>query len=216
MLNYIAEKNKGSIEDVSINFENITVTIGDKTKTYENLSFILGRPIIDNQILMNDFGLNEWQSLHHDGDMFVSERDAAIAFGLMYNPISIEQNLEYGANIYLKNGGYTFNQVVIGNIDSLATPFQKRFGIDPLKPRAYLGERVATIHTHGAYVSRYNSDEFSTGDKNTASNRGVNSWLVTPYGHLKSFSPSAERGKQITIFHSRMPHDPLHPSRSHN
>lgn len=59
--------------------------MNDKTKTYTVANWDVeiknGRVIIDNKVLINDFGLREDESLHNARDYFDSPDNTAYAFG---------------------------------------------------------------------------------------------------------------------------------------
>ena len=65
--------------------------------------------------------------------------------------------------------------------------------------------KVAEIHTHGAYSVGYSNDSFSKKDLNNWIN-----YLVTPLGTVRRYTPST--GEDIIIFDD-VPFDPNHPER---
>lgn len=89
------------------------------------------------------------------GDFFLSPDAAARDFGLFYNANSIRDNLEYASSIYMIRNdkgtlGYTYTVAAKGK-EHESVPSK------PL-PGFYV---VASIHSHGAYDSRYKDNEFS-------------------------------------------------------
>jgi hypothetical protein len=206
LLRYIVEKNNGTMSTTPRRSPTkFDVTIGNTTMTYRNLSFIEGHPVICNRILMADFGLTKNQSTHREGDKFQSEWDAAKAFGLAYNPESIIDNREIGANIYSSSDSFTFRQIRWGTANSVSIAWRN----------ILYGTRIATVHTHGAYDANFNSDCFSRDDRDNARSRGVNSYVVTPLGELRLFNPNlnVSYDQAISIITSNMPFDLNHPSR---
>jgi len=142
-----------------------------------------GRLLIDNEVLMEDFGISESQSLHLARDYFNTLDDAAVAFSLMYNPKSISGNVEYSANLFYYYGNYFFENVDKGTayrpevIDDWGT---------------MTGMRVGHVHTHGAYerdLGHWNYS-FSPPDKNLAKKYGMPFYMATPDGLIKKYDPS--------------------------
>ena len=89
------------------------------------------------------------------GDFFQTLDDAAKDFGLFYNDNSIRENREFCSTAFLvknKNGdvGYSYS-IANGGGEAGAT-------LPKLQGNAKV---VAYLHTHGAYMEKYNSDEFS-------------------------------------------------------
>ena len=161
------------------------------------------------------------------GDLFTTVDAAAIDFAMNYNGKSIKENVEYATSIYAVNctkkvsvivryrwfglslsiwvsvykpvTRYTYTKVVRGTKD----------GVTP--PNAPKGKVwVATAHTHGAFKKEYKSDVFSSEDKRNATGRGVPSYLATPLGVLKKFTPPYGA---ITVISRDIPYDPKHPTR---
>ena len=88
------------------------------------------------------------------GDVFKTQRLAAIDFGKAFNGKSIEYGLEYGSSIYITrvNGkiNYTYSVPNEGT----------EFGVDPsLAPNG--SKRTAVVHTHGKYIKYSDNDNFS-------------------------------------------------------
>ncbi|MBQ0167309.1 MAG: DUF4329 domain-containing protein [Treponema sp.] len=111
------------------------------------------------------------------GDVFNSPDEAATDFGLTYGDDSIKNNKEYGASVYKVSGGYTYTVPSVGSSDSVimsVPPFDK--------VEAYL-------HTHAADDPKYDNENFSKTDKNTAQKKGVDIYVATPKGKLKVFNP---------------------------
>ena len=154
---YIAAKNGGSATatyDSNGYTESVTLSMNDTTKTYKvasgNVKIIHGRAIVDNEVLMSDFGLSEEESLHQEGDVFKNVDDAALAFGLMYFDISREEQQEYGAAIDITEGGYTFKNVT-NSLAGVGAAFssdelsnEQRNQVELIRTK----NTVATVHTH--------------------------------------------------------------------
>ena len=66
--------------------------------------------------------------------------------------------------------------------------------------------KVAEIHTHGAYSDGYEGDVFSAADKNKWLN-----YLVTPLGTVRKYNPID--GSDVVIFND-VPYDSNHPRRA--
>jgi len=70
---------KKSIFGIIVWDKKVTVTIGDTTKVYtigkkdSVVRIVNGKAVINNSVLMNDFGLDEVSSTHQVGDAFDSE-----------------------------------------------------------------------------------------------------------------------------------------------
>ena len=61
-----------------------------------------GRVIVDSEFLVDNFALSQEASTHtfgSNGDLFTSQEDAVLAFGLKYLPIAQSERQEYGASI---------------------------------------------------------------------------------------------------------------------
>ena len=156
-VSYVASKNGGSAK-ASYNNQgytsSVTVSINGTTETYTvasgDVQIRHGRAIIDNEILMNDFGLSEDESLHLEGDVFNNVDDAALAFGLMYYDTAMEEQQEYGAPIDRVTGGYTFDRVLCSkdkvpaafSPDELELAQRNQVEIDRRE------NTVATVHIH--------------------------------------------------------------------
>lgn len=166
------------------------------------------------------------------GDFFLTIDKAAIDFGLYYNDNSIRERTEYGSTIIKvvnKKGqkGYTYTVANRGNKEGV-TLSQAPFGY----------KTVAEIHTHGHCTenddtSYYDNDfsgmprddEYNIDDKvnlktikdnmdiGNANRRQRDSYLVTPNGSLKKYSPKT--GK-VTLLSTGMPSDYNDPDRKNN
>ena len=200
MLRYIAQKNGGTVlynSDTGI----ATVKIGDTTKEYKG-EIINGRMIVDSDQFASDFGITDSSKVQHQaGDLFDSADDTAVAWGLTYNDDSIRDNVEYASSIYIekKDGTthYAFTKPNKGDNDGVRVPGAPWFKT-----------RVATIHAHAAYDSKYDNDSFSDADKNNAKSRGVPNYVVTPGGYFKKYNPADKSEVTIT---DKMPFDLNHP-----
>jgi len=185
MVQYIAEKNKGS---VTVDKKEMTVTVimNNKTKIYSESEYTVmnSMVIIDNEVLMKDFGISEKRSTHRSGDLFNTEDHTAMAFGFMYNAISIEKNREYGAFIY-ENGKnkFSFGTVSIGTGDYAGITLPNIFR-----------NAVSFVHTHAAYDSKYGSGNENFSDNGIVSDIGlanflkINCYMATPSGTLQKYT----------------------------
>ena len=166
------------------------------------------------------------------GDFFLTVDKAAIDFGLYYNDNSIRERTEYGSTIIKvvnkkRQKGYTYTVANRGNKEGV-TLSQAPFGY----------KAVAEIHTHGHCTenddtSYYDNDfsgmprddEYNIDDKvnlktikdnmdiGNANRRQRDSYLVTPNGSLKKYSPKT--GK-VTLLSTGMPSDYNDPDRKNN
>jgi hypothetical protein len=72
---------------------------------------------------------------------------------------------------------------------------------------------VADIHSHGAYLPTYDSNNFSTGpggDLQGIENDHHPGYVTTPDGSLKQYDPDT---KTVTPIQENMPSDPNDPQR---
>ena len=121
---YAVERNGGSVEWVPfegggyilINLNGIVVSFLVSVDD----DIVNDRVIMDSEILAKAFRMSEESFLHYAGESFEREIDAVMAFGFMFNPISIQEGREYGALIY-KHGedDYSYGHVVRGKAYSV-------------------------------------------------------------------------------------------------
>jgi len=210
MISYIAEKNGGtavysekSIFGIIVWDKKVTVTIGDTTKVYtigkkdSVVRIVNGKAVINNSVLMNDFGLDEVSSTHQVGDAFDSADHAAMAWGFMYNGKSITDNIEYASAIYEDGGKYKYTAIIGGqnaNVGVPTAPYGKTLS--------------AIIHAHAAYDKRYDNENFSGQDKSVAKFFEVPVYVTTPGGKLKKYDPDIDK---TTTINKDMPKDPNSP-----
>lgn len=110
---------------------------------------------------------------------FATADDAATDILKRINPKSIRDNREYADMIYQSPGGaYGYTVPKKGILDSadLGRPSNPNI---PCK-----GKDVAYYHTHGAYDSRYDNENFSDADENYASYFNINGYVGTPGGRF--------------------------------
>ncbi|WP_339802650.1 DUF4329 domain-containing protein [uncultured Marinobacter sp.] len=132
----------------------------------------------------------EMQELHPCG-LFPSADDAARHASERINPISIEENLEYGGMVYrTSTGEYSYTTPIRGTID----------GVNPGGPSSVPEgtEAVAYYHSHGAYEPYYDSENFSNeydpvdgewyGDIPYAKHHNIDGYVSTPEGSFKRYS----------------------------
>ena len=162
----------------SYGLKSITVTLNGITKEYTDSDYriINGKSVIDNSILMNDFGLDEMQSTHQpDSYEFSREEDAALAFGLKYGQRSKDERQEYGATINKdSNGNYCFADVSNSNISATLQGKSIDEGskdTDPLRNQVAIKlseNSVAMIHTHWRSNGNINFSNPQDYPKNTS------------------------------------------------
>ena len=161
MLRYIIEKNGGSVtydEDTgstvinmpgydpmtlsAINDGQVTVSVQGYESFTIDAASINGKLVVNSQFLMDNFALGEMQATHLTTDPFWSADDAAMAFGLKYNPISVKEGVEYGCNIYdYGDGTFSYGDVTKGGPNSV--------NISVANPNFTL---VGIAYTHGTYI----------------------------------------------------------------
>lgn len=112
-----------------------------------------------------------------DSSVRLSDQHAAARAAVnKANPVSVDQNREYGGYVYsTPDGRYTSTDPVAGTIDSVDLPFS-------LIPKG--GRALASYHTHGAADPRYVNEQFSPTD--IASDNAINldGYLGTPAGNF--------------------------------
>ncbi|MDR2712404.1 MAG: DUF4329 domain-containing protein [Clostridiales bacterium] len=119
---------------------------------------------------------------------------AAEAWGKDNNQRSIDENKEYSSEIYKEDGKYKLTPPIAGE--------EATVGEGTIPKGAELS---GGIHSHGAKDPRYDSENFSFGDKGFSKSRGVPEYISTPGGTLKKYEPAT--GK-VSVLSSGMPKDP--------
>ena len=156
---------------------NMEVSVGSNTFTIEG-SMMNERMVIDSDFLVKNFGLSETISKHVVGDYYYSEEDAAMAFGLTYNKVSVTENIEYGAVINKDEKGYYLPSVFKGETREISSQtIEMNMGYNP----------TGIVHTHAANM---NANEFSWVDVETAQRMGLNMYLASPSGLLLKLNES--------------------------
>lgn len=174
------------------------------------------------------------------GDLFLTPDEAAIDFANYINKKSIAENREYASFIYskkvtitieyqipkvflpwilrffIKGSFLTVRKRVTTTMYSYVTPNRGKKG-ESRVPVNFLGlkNKVANIHTHGAYnypdeYNIYYNDEFSPHDKATIK-REIVEYLVTPFGSVVKINLNVSPSP-VTICWDA-PYDPNHPKR---
>ncbi|MBA3900122.1 MAG: DUF4329 domain-containing protein [Bacteroidetes bacterium] len=155
------------------------------------------------------------------GDKFSSPDEAAIDFANTYNDNSIRNNREYGSTIFkvVDDKGvksYTYTVPNVGGKD----------GVWSSKGDTKKKDRVAAIHTHGAYDKSYNekekspndpaatdwNNEFSGegGDKTYAKQTGIPLYLASSNGEIKVYDPATNLTRKLD--YKDAPSDHFDPS----
>ncbi len=198
MVSYIAEKNNGSAVYSEDNFfglgswnQKVTVSINGIEKTYSIgkkdsvVRIINDKSVMDNKILMHDFGLDESSSTHQSGDEFDSEEHAAMAWSMSYVPESANAKEEFISLICKnKNGNYTFttpqtstSQGVLNN-KTKVPEYDDSMGVQ------------AIIHSHPFYVKGAEKDQgFSDDDKNVAKHHMKSMYVGNAMGQVLLYNP---------------------------
>lgn len=211
LLRYIAEKNGATIEVVQktkkflgipiyYGLDHVVVTIDGKSVEYSG-ELVNRRMVVDSEQFGEDFGITDTTLLtHQPGDEFRSIDDAAIAWGLTYNAISISEKAEYAGSIYDSNGQYAFSQPNKGTKDESYISLPED-----------LSTLRAVIHSHGAYDIGYDNENFSETDKTSAKEVKVPMYVSTPGGRLKKYNPNPWMETVNTILDKKLPRDPRSP-----
>ena len=140
--------------------------------------------------------INHWDILGNlPGDSFNTIEEAARDFGLEYNDNSIQENVEYAANINRNaDGTFSYTNPMVGNNESVIPPNVE-------------ANTKAQIHTHAAYSDMHDNEVFSNidDDKDGVGDRGdipyseyigLPLYLTTPSGSLQEYNPKTN---MITI-----------------
>ncbi len=107
------------------------------------------------------------------GDSFPSAGEAAGDAINYINPTSIRRNLEYGGHI-IQNSDGTYS----ATLPLQGGPAGVNIGLPP-------ANGVASYHTHGAYDSRYDNENFSPTDVLYNAFNGMPGYLGTPAGSIQ-------------------------------
>ena len=112
------------------------------------------------------------------------QHDAARKILNEVNPKSVQENREYGGLIFRNpDGSYSNTTPVRGDEDSLLIPLTTPEGT----------QATAFYHTHAAFDPRYDNENFSPTDINSANRTRLDSYLGTPAGAFKFYDFSAKR-----------------------
>ncbi|HEY6530074.1 MAG TPA: DUF4329 domain-containing protein [Cellvibrionaceae bacterium] len=115
------------------------------------------------------------------GEHFPNLDSAAFAATFEINALSITLNREFGGMVYRSSDGtYSFTPPRNGGADA----------VNPGGPRTCPPGTTAKAyyHTHGAFDANYKNEDFSPDDKNYARYFGIDGYVGTPNGDLKSFT----------------------------
>ena len=119
-------------------------------------------------------------------DSFRLESQHAAARNILnqVNPISVDENREYGGYIYRNpDGSFSHTKPVTGGPASLLLP--------PISSVVPSGSAAsATYHTHAAFDPRFDNENFSPTDIQTNILLGVDGYLGTPAGAFKYYQLS--------------------------
>ena len=145
------------------------------------------------------------------GDLFTSQRAAAIDFSRFYNGRSIMQYREYGSTIYkLEKDGKTYYSYSIAKKGSNASVIPSQNPKDT--------EKTAYAHTHGGYEKDYDNNNFSGdgtieggGDKAYSQYYKIDGYVSTPNGSIKEYNVDTD--EEAIISTSDAPSDPKDPTR---
>ena len=140
--------------------------------------------------------------------VFQSNEEASIDLAKNINPISIEQNREYGSSLYeLEIDGQkhiTYTESVRGTVtrsDPDDSPIPE--GTSP----------TGFFHSHGGFDVRLDSDIFSKGDKKWARRHEMDVYMSTPSGTCQKYDYKCQIESVIS---TEIPSDPKDPERVNN
>ena len=214
MAKYSVQKNGGTISyDASANMT--TITMNGITNTYTDLQIINGRAIIDHDILAKDFGIDSYRLKATVTDQFETQDDAALAWGLQYNPISTQadRGVEWQAYIYENsNGTFSYDGTTSGyEFTTEDGQIFRTVNAAPPNPNRTL---AAWMHTHGAYPDPNNPTEsldvftgrntmpngYTIGDGSYSHALGVGGYLFSPGGRFRYLDHTLwANHEQVTI-----------------
>ncbi len=133
------------------------------------------------------------------GDPFKSKVEAANDFGITYNGSSIVRNIEFGSAIFKnENGTYSYTIAYIGS--------EQNTYINENIPEGT--NREGAIHSHGGVDPKYDSENFSPGDKRAAEAERQNEYIVTPSGKLLEYDVSTKNQSEADGASKDIPSDP--------
>jgi len=108
---------------------------------------------------------------------FSRQQDAAFDVLNRVNPLSVQQNVEYGGWVVLnRDGSYSPTETVTGDNSSVTIPGS----LIPSGTRP-----TATVHTHAAFDPRYDNENFSETDLEGDRSNNLDGYLATPGGQFK-------------------------------
>ena len=136
---------------------------------------------------------------------FKTKDEAAKDFGIVYNPLSISKNIEYGASIFRTRNikgekGYTYTVPFMGNAEETRCS-RPPLGIDI----------EAQIHSHGATTEGMANNVFSgepgtsnSADLDIANEKQIDIYLSAPNGTLRKYD---YQKKDISVIDTSLPSD---------
>lgn len=112
-----------------------------------------------------------------DTTRFASQQEAAFNVLNRVNPLSVDQNVEYGGWVVInQDGSYSPTATVTGDNSSVTIPGS----LIPIGTRP-----TATIHTHAAFDPRFDNENFSPTDLEGDRRLNLDGYLGTPGGQFK-------------------------------
>jgi hypothetical protein len=150
--------------------------------------------------------------------VYENTNQAAHAWGLEFNPVSIEKGVEFAATMY---------EVTASNDPTVSfiAITEARRGTEAASqfPDAPAGTKeISNIHSHGSYSPHFDNDRFSPTDKKTYYGLRMPGYVITPNGSLQRWDPKGSLqkwdpkgkwawriGKRTTLLKS-LPSDPNH------
>jgi hypothetical protein len=122
---------------------------------------------------------------------FRNKQDAAFDVLNRINPISVDENREYGGWVYQTiDGGFGSSEPIVGTQSSVELP-------NPRQANPTGSVLAATYHTHGAFHRRFDNENFSPQDIESDNILGIDGYLATPAGFFKWHNVTT--GEIITI-----------------
>ena len=148
----------------------------------------------------------DWEENWRAPGPFQTIYEAARHFGKEWNPISIWNNEEWATTIIKTDGGLTY---MLPRTDNLPD-----FVYFPI-PLDGLGDVVGGVHTHGGWDPGFNSNIFSSHDKDEARRFGLPIFVSTPNGSLLIYDPSVGIPREVSL-DMPLPFDPTDPTSPNN
>ena len=153
---------------------------GEQT-TGLNKMAVIGAGVVAGVVIASSGG-----SSKDDNDIVSSDKqnDAARKVLNQINPRSVRENREFGGLIFRNpDGSFSNTNPIRGDESSLLIPLTVPEGT----------QATAFYHTHAAFDPRFDNENFSPTDINSANRTGLDSYLGTPAGAFKFYDLSSRQ-----------------------